>query len=165
MTKGFGPFPVGSPEAAAAGRKGGSVTAAERRARQKAKTPYAHPFISFLGDVGRGGPTRAVWRVFWKCADGLALEPDEVEVFRLHTGRTTPPTAPARECWLPAGRRGGKSENMTARGAWRGISQDWSALLSPGGGGVLPLIAADRDQARNTLAYLKGLARHPKVRP
>jgi hypothetical protein len=160
-----------------AARKGGLAKAAAQRARKVGPAPYGLPFLTFLDAIGRGGPSRAVWRVFWKAADGLPLDPapittgaggevvDELAIFRTHTGRLTPPTKPARECWLPAGRRGGKSENMTARATWRAISRNWRELLAPGEVGTIPLIAADRDQARNSLAYLKGLARHELVKP
>ena len=97
-----------------AGRRGGIERARRLRAARGQVEPYAGPFLDFLDATGRSGPTRIVWRVFWKVADGLPLEPDEVAIYRRHTARETPPTAPARECWLPAGRRGGKSENMTA---------------------------------------------------
>ena len=144
---------------------GGQARSAKRRAAKAPVLPYAGGFLPFLDAVGRSGPTRRAWRTFWKAADGLPLDPAEVEIFRLHTGRTTPPTTPAREVWVIAGRRGGKSENVTARATWRAISKDWTAALSVGERGILPLVAADREQARNTLAYLKGLTRHPLVAP
>src|SRR5439155_10613720 len=140
-------------------------SAAKRRAAKAPVLPYAGTFLAFLDAVGRSGPTRAAWHAFWKVADGLPLDPGELATFRLHTGRTTPPTTPAREVWCIAGRRAGKSENVTARATWRAISRDWTAALSVGERGVLPLVAADREQARNTLAYLKGLTRHPLVAP
>ena len=146
-------------------RKGAHVRWERERAKRQPLAPYAEPFLAFLDATGRGGPSRAVWRVFWKAADGLPLEPDELTIYQRHTGRTLAPTTPARECWLPAGRRGGKSENMVTRATWRAISRDWRAVLSQGEVGVIPLVAADRDQARNSLAYLKGLVKHPLVAP
>src|SRR2546430_1139038 len=93
--------------------KGGYAKAAKRRAAKKSVPPYAGSFLTFLDAVGRGGPTRAAWRIFWKVVDGLPLDDAELQTFRLHTGRTTPPTSPAREVWVIAGRRAGKSENVT----------------------------------------------------
>src|SRR5207247_7405447 len=90
-------------------------------------------------------------------ADGLPLDEIELTTFRQHTARDSAPTTPARECWLPAGRRAGKSENMAARATWRAISRNWKAQLQAGEIGIIPLIAADRAQARNSLSYLKGL--------
>ena len=83
--------------------KGGSARAAKARAKRTPIQPYAKPFLTFLDAVGRGGPTRQTWRIFWRLADGLPLDPGEVESFRLHTGRTTPPTKPATAVWCIAG--------------------------------------------------------------
>lgn len=148
------------------GRRGG-IASGRTRAAQASGTvqPYTGTFLDFLDATGRGGPTRTVWRSFWKVADGLALEPDELEVFRRHTHRQTAPTAPARECWVPAGRRGGKSEQMVTRATWRAIGHNWRDLLSPGEVGLIPIISPDRDQGRNSLSYLKALARAPLVAP
>jgi hypothetical protein len=149
-------------------RAGGEATAAKRRAEQAARAPvgpYAGTFLEFVDAVGRGGPTRAAWRVFWRAVDGLPLDPGERDVFTLHTGRSIPPTTPAREVVVIAGRRSGKSENTTTRACWRAISRDWKAVLSAGEVGVLPIIAADRSQAMHALGYLKGIARDPLVAP
>ncbi|PYO41402.1 MAG: hypothetical protein DMD33_14100 [Gemmatimonadetes bacterium] len=150
------------------GKLGNKTIVAKFRAKKAAKAPvppYAGTFLTFLDQVGRSGPTRQAWWIFWKAVDGLPLDPGELETFRLHTGRSTPPTTPARECWVIAGRRAGKSENVTAREVWRAISTDWSAVLSVGERGIIPLVAADKEQARNTLQYLKGLTKHPLVAP
>jgi len=103
--------------------------------------------------------------VFWKAADGLPLDPDELLIFQRHTGRQTAPTAPARECWGIGGRRGGKSENMISRATHRAISTNWRGVLSPGETGVIPVVSPDRDQGRNSLSYLKALAATPLVAP
>src|SRR5437879_278823 len=98
--------------------KGGSARAAKARAKRAPVQPYAKPFLTFLDAVGRGGPTRTTWRLFWKAADGLPLDLGELATFRLHTGRTTPPTKPATAVWCIAGRRSGKSENIVTRATW-----------------------------------------------
>ena len=134
-------------------------------ARQGKVVPYAGSFLDFLDAVGKGGPSRSAWRTFWKVADGLSLDPAELAVFQRHTGRTKPPTEPVREVVAICGRRSGKSEQAVTRATWRAIGRDWAAVLTRGERGVIPIIAADRDQARNTLAYLKGLARDPLVEP
>ncbi len=144
----------------AAAKKG----AAARWARRPADRPYDRSFLVFMDAIGRGGESRATWRVFWKVADAIPLDAAELEVFRRHTGRSMSRTEPYVECWLLGGRRGGKSEEMTSRATWRALSFD-RAPLQPGEIGVIPLIAADRAQARNSLNYLKGLAAHPVVEP
>jgi hypothetical protein len=144
---------------------GGVARARKLKAARGEAPPYAGPFLDFLDAARRGGPSRATWRVFWKAADGLPLDADELAVFRAHTGRATAPTAPARECWLVGGRRGGKSEQLVTRALWRAIGTNWRERLASGEVGVIPLVASDRDQARNSLAYLKGLARTALVAP
>ena len=145
------------------GRLGGLAKAAKRP--KTAPAPYGAPFLAFVEAIGRGGPSRATWRVFWKGADGLPLDDSELEVFKRHTARDRAPTEPARECWIPAGRRGGKSENAIERATWRAISRDWKQQLQAGEVGTIPVIASDRAQALNSIGYLKGLSRHPLVAP
>jgi hypothetical protein len=144
-----------------AGRKSG---VARRAKRQGAVVPYAAGFLTFRDTVGRGGTTRELWAVIWKAADGLPLTATERARFRTHTARQEPP-ARCRELWILAGRRSGKSENMMLRATWRAISRPWRETLSAGELGVIPVIASDRDQARNSLRYLKGLIQHPAVAP
>ncbi len=145
----------------ALGKKG----ALARWAKPRSGEPYTGSFLDFLDAIGRSGPSRATWRAFWRAADGLPLSDPELELYRRHTGRQQAPTVPARECWVPAGRRGGKSENMIARATWRAISRQWKDQLATGEVGTIPLIASDRSQARNSLRYLHGLAQHPIVKP
>src|SRR5437879_485912 len=104
--------------------KGGHAKAVKQRAAKTPLLPYAGTFLDFLDAVGRSGSTRSTWRIFWKAADGSPLDEAELKTFRLHTGRTTPPTKPARSVTVIAGRRSGKSENVTARATWRAISRD-----------------------------------------
>src|SRR5438445_9584169 len=145
-------------------REYGKRGARTRWAKRPADHPYTDSFLDFLDATGRGGASRATWRTFWRVVDGLPLTEAELEVFRRHTGRETPPTTPAAECWVCAGRRAGKSEQMIERATWRAISFD-RAPLQPGEVGVIALVASDRAQARNSLGYLKGIAAMPLVAP
>jgi hypothetical protein len=147
------------------GRRGGQAKAAKRRAAGAPPAPYFGDFLTFREAVGRGGPTRALWTVLWRAVDGLPLDAEQLAAWRLHTGRQDAPAAPCREVWVLAGRRSGKSENVMLRATWRCISRPWSEVLSPGEVGVIPVVASDRDQARNSLHYLKGLAKQPPVVP
>jgi len=133
-----------------------------RWAKRPLDEPYAGTFLEFLDVMGRGGPSRSTWRVFWLAADGLPMTEAEREVFTRHTGRERPPTTPAAEVWICAGRRAGKSVSMVERATWRAVSFNRTPL-QPGELGVIPLIASDRSQARNSLNYLKGLAALPGV--
>ena len=67
-----------------------------RWAKRPTDMPYGGDFLSFLDATGRGGPSRATWRAFWKAADGLPLDETELVSFRRHTGRQTPPTTDAQ---------------------------------------------------------------------
>jgi hypothetical protein len=62
-----------------------------------------------------GGPTWERWRVFLAALFGLPMNDEGVTLYRHHTGRETPPTAPFREAALIVGRRGAKSRIL----AWR----------------------------------------------
>ena len=146
------------------GRRGGLARAERHRARH-ALEPYGSDFLTFRDDVGRGGPTRALWTVLWRGVDGLPLDAEQLAAWRLHTGRQDAPTTPCREVWVPAGRRSGKSENVMLRATWRCIARDCRPQLAEGEVGVVPVIASDKDQARNTLRLLKGLAKHKLVAP
>jgi len=151
--------------ARAAASKGGHAKAAKFRAARGQVEPYAADFLAFRDAVGRGGASRALWDVVWRAVDALPLTDEQLVAYRLHTGRQHAPGTPCHELWLPAGRRSGKSENVMLRASWRAISRDWTQVLSPGEVGTIPVIASDRDQARNSLRYLKGIAQHPLVKP
>ncbi len=61
-----------------------------------------------FGHAFRGDTWRA-WRVFLKALFALPMSDDELAIYKQHTGRTAPPSAPNNEAWLVIGRRGGKS--------------------------------------------------------
>lgn len=151
--------------AAALGRKGGHARAAKLRAARGEVEPYAGTFQDFMTEAGLVGPSWATWRVFWKAVDALPLDEAELAVFRRHTGRTSPPAAPVREAWDLVGRRGGKTRSKAARALWTGIRRNWREVLAPGERAVIPLIAADRKQARQALGYIKGLLQLPAFAP
>lgn len=160
-----GLFKKGDPRLKELGRQGHRKGMAAIRARQGDIEPYAGDFLTFRDAVHRSGETRELWTVIWKAADGLPLSARELELFQKHTGRTVAPTEPARQVWIMAGRRGGKSENTMVRATWRAMSKAWKKILSPGERAVIPIIASDKDQAENTLGYLKGLCADPHVAP
>jgi len=73
------------------------------------------------------------------------------------TGRSTPPTRPAREAWCIVGRRGGKSRVASIASVFLACFRDYRQVLAPGEQGTLPIVAADRRQARTVLRYVVGL--------
>ena len=61
---------------------------------------------------------------------------------------------------------GGKTRGACALAALHAaIRRDYTGLLAPGERAVVPVVAADRRQARQVLAYLKGMCRLPVVAP
>jgi hypothetical protein len=143
------------------------VIASKRKRRQAAtaniKTKVAMPRVSFLDamqDPAFFGPwftssqSWETWRTFAKALFGEPLTAAEIEVFARHTGRHTPPAAPAREAWLPVGRRGGKSLFAAALAVYMACFRDYRARLKPGESAVVMVLAADKDQATVVFDYI-----------
>ncbi|MGY4176776.1 hypothetical protein ACVIHH_002067 [Bradyrhizobium sp. USDA 4518] len=95
------------------------------------------------------------WRAFIAAAFGLPMSDEEVGLYRQCTGRTDPPTEQARECVLVIGRRGGKSRVLALIAVWLAAFRDYRAYLDEGELGVVQLIAADKEQAKVALRYIK----------
>jgi hypothetical protein len=148
-------------KARAAGRLGAAKQAAQRAAR----AAYPGTFLAFMTTAGLIGPSWDIWRVLEKAVDGLSLTAAELAVFQRHTGRPTSPTAPVSEVCTICGRRSGKTRERSTRAFYEGVRRNWRELLAPGEQAVIPVIAADRKQARQALGYVKGLARLPEFKP
>jgi hypothetical protein len=97
------------------------------------------------------------WRVVIKALFGLRMTPSELEIFQRGTGRTTPPTQPAREAWLVIGRRGGKSRIAALISVYLACFKDYRPILAPGERGVVMVLASDREQARVVFGYIEAL--------
>lgn len=104
-----------------------------------------------------GGEQWRSWRVFLKATFGLPMNEAEAALYRECTGRPTAPTVPAAEMWCVAGRRGGKSRVSALLAVWMAAFKDYSRVLAAGEVGTLPIVAADRRQARVTMGYVTGL--------
>jgi len=128
------------------------------------------PQVFFRGsalDLLPADSSWSTWAVFLLALEGRGAEmtPAQVETFRKHTGRSTAPTKPFREAHVVAGRRGGKSAVASAIAVTRAIMpRTWK--LRAGETAVVPLIAADREQAKVLLGYVKGLiSETPEIAP
>jgi hypothetical protein len=97
----------------------------------------------------------STWRAFLAAVGGLPMSPAQRRTFRACTGRRVPPSKPTREAWVIVGRRGGKSRIAALLAVWLACFQSYA--LARGEHGTLPVIAADRKQARVVLGYVKGL--------
>lgn len=144
-----------------AGRKGGHARAAKLRAARGVPEPFAGTILDAMDAAGLTGPTWDAWRSFWRAVYALGMDAVDLHRFVSHTGRSTTPLAPVREAWLIVGRRGGKSRMAALAALYHAIRHDYTRLLAPGERAVIPVIAADRLQARATLGYLKGLLALP----
>ncbi len=101
--------------------------------------------------------TWRVWRIFLKAIFGLGLAPDELAVFRKHTGRKRAPREAADEVWLVCGRKAGKSFILALCACYLACFRDWRRQLSPGERGTIMVVAADKRQARIIFNYCRAL--------
>ena len=114
--------------------------------------------------AGLTAPSWTPWRRLWRCTLALPQSPGDGAFFHAHTARERTPEAPVSECWVTAGRRGGKSRQAALIALTKAVQFD-SARLAPGELAVVPIIAADRRQARVVLHYLRALCQLPEVAP
>jgi hypothetical protein len=97
----------------------------------------------------------ARWRVFLSALFGLPLDEEEMKVYSHHTGRTVTPNTQAREAWIVAGRRAGKSRIVALVGAYLAAFFDYRAFLDHGEFGVVVIVASDKSQARVIFSYIR----------
>src|SRR6266851_3169451 len=104
------------------------------------------------------------WRTYLKVVNAVPLDPDELAFAQAHTGRSTMPTSPVRRAFMGAGHRGGKSLIAALQVVYLATKKRaWS--LAPGEWSTVPIVAADRPQARVIHGYVKGLlAASPRLR-
>ena len=75
------------------------------------------------------GNTWNVWRVFLAALFALPMTPEQLALYRKHTGRSTPPTQPLHEAWLVCGRRAGKSFILACVAIFIACFRDWRPHL------------------------------------
>jgi hypothetical protein len=97
------------------------------------------------------------WRSLLKAIYALPMSPDELATYQTCTGRTTAPTAQAKEVWACIGRRGGKSLSLAAIAVFTGCFSDWRRFAVPGESLKIPILAADRTQASVILNYVRAM--------
>ena len=67
---------------------------------------------TLFGGMGFDKPSWARWRVFLTALFGLPMTPEQLGIFKHHTGRDLAPTKPSRNAALIVGRRGGKTRTL-----------------------------------------------------
>jgi hypothetical protein len=96
------------------------------------------------------------WRSVLKAAFALPMTEGDIAFFRSVAGDREPPKKRVRELWVVVGRRGGKdsvASLITAHTA--ALFDQGSATLRPGERAVCMCLAADKDQARIVLNYVR----------
>lgn len=96
------------------------------------------------------------WRAFIAAAFGLPMSGEERAIYKACTGRKDAPTQQMRELVLVIGRRGGKSRVLALIAVWLACFHDYRQYLDEGELGVVQVLAADKEQARVILRYVKG---------
>src|SRR4051812_26835057 len=87
------------------------------------------------------------------------MDEAQLALYRHHTGRQTP-TAQFSESALICGRRAGKSRILALVAVFLACFRDYTPYLAPGEVCTIPIIAADRKQARTIFRYVLGLINH-----
>ena len=106
----------------------------------------------------RGGAASwAAWRTFLAALFALPMDDAALALYQHHTGRVEPPATPFTEAALICGRRGGKSRVLALLGVYLATCRDYGPFLAPGEVCTIPIIAADRKQARTIFRYVLGL--------
>ena len=128
---------------------------------------YAGKPREFIGEILGGqwyGSAWTAWRSFISAVFGEEFEEEEeAAIYTECTERLEVPTTRPSSVWMPIGRRGGKSRILAAIAVYLGATYDWSPYLSPGELGVIPVLAADRRQARTIMGYVRAFLDHPRL--
>jgi hypothetical protein len=112
---------------------------------------------ALFGRFFRDGETWKAWRVVLSALFALPMAAEELALYTQCTGRTIAPSKPFDEAWLIVGRRGGKSRTLSLIAVYLATFIDWRPYLAPGERGYIPVIAADRKQARTIMGYIRAM--------
>lgn len=103
------------------------------------------------------------WKAFLAGCFGLPMTPDMLACWHQHTRREHVPTSPAPEAWMVVGRRGGKSRIAALIAVYLACFRSYAAHLADGEYATLPIIAADRREARTAMRYVRGFLQSPRL--
>ena len=96
------------------------------------------------------------WIVFLKALFALDMSSDEAKSYRKCTGRKALPTELARESYVIAGRRSGKSYISALIAVFLAAFKDWNEHLSAGERPYIFIIATNKAQAKIIKNYISG---------
>jgi len=100
------------------------------------------------------GPSWAMWRAVLKGAFAEPMTDEEIELFRSVAERD-PPKKRVKELFVIGGRRSGKDSVASLIATYSAALADYD-MLRPGERATVLCLAADRDQARGVLSYVRG---------
>jgi hypothetical protein len=100
------------------------------------------------------------WRAFLAAVFALPMPDDLLEIYQQHTYRMTAPTERVKEAWMVVGRRGGKSRVSAFIAVYLACFRDYRRYLAPGETAMIPILAADKDQAGVVFGYVMGFLRN-----
>ncbi|MBV9756563.1 MAG: hypothetical protein JO047_05870 [Alphaproteobacteria bacterium] len=103
------------------------------------------------------GESWDAWKAFLAALFGLPLNDEQGAIWRACTGRQDAPAAPFAEAWLICGRRSGKSRILALIAVYLACFREWHEQLAPGEHATIPVLAADRRQARTIMRYVRAL--------
>jgi hypothetical protein len=109
-----------------------------------------------------GGPTFEAWRTVAKVLYAEPLDAAELALYTKITGRVEAPSEPFLEAYLVKPRRAGGTLFGAACGVHAALT-DYREKLGPGEWATVALIASDRRQARQLMAYCKGLIHDSQI--
>ncbi|WP_050578719.1 hypothetical protein [Rhizobium leguminosarum] len=101
--------------------------------------------------------TYEAWFAFTAAMFAIDMTPEQLAIYRKHTGRIAPPSQAATEAALIIGRRGGKSLFLALWSVYLACFRKYDAYLQPGERATIMILAADRRQARVIFRYISGM--------
>ncbi len=103
------------------------------------------------------GESWVAWRAFIAALFAAPMTEAQLELFQLHTGRSTAPTEPFAEAALVVGRRGGKSRVLAFVAVALAVLRDYEPCLAPGEVATIGVLASTTKQGRSIFNYVLGL--------
>lgn len=97
-----------------------------------------------------------VWWAFIAACFAYDMTPEQLALFEKCTGRKVPPKQQVKEAWLVVGRRGGKSRVLALIAVWLACFFNYKPYIARGQRAVVQVMAADREQTREIMDYIKG---------
>jgi hypothetical protein len=100
------------------------------------------------------GASWDAWRTVLTAYFALPMNPEQLAIYRRHTGRDSAPVQQALEAWWVAGRRAGKSIIAALMLLYAAVFRSYAGILAPGERGLAMMVSSDRRQGRVVFRYV-----------